>query len=133
MEDEYKVKNPEVQKRLLELGEHVKANTPEGMIFTLLLSDLGQTGATFYLSSGVREDCIHSMLEFVAAQGGRADTWLIWSNEHKAWWKANGSGYVENRAAAGRYSYGEAAQICRDANAHPRRLQEPNEAMVQDC
>lgn len=41
--------------------------------------------------------------------------WLIWSNEHSAWWKPNGMGYTQSVADAGRYSFAEAMQIVRSA------------------
>lgn len=56
--------------------------------------------------------------------------WLIWSNEHKAWWAPDGNGYVRDRANAGLYEFEDALQIVADAN---RGLtHEPNEAMVPD-
>ena len=30
---------------------------------------------------------------------------LIWSQDHKAWWKADGMGYTKLRSEAGRYTY----------------------------
>jgi hypothetical protein len=127
----YEIRNPEVEAQLKELGRYLKEQMPPGMAFTLLMSDIGRKGAMFYISSVVREDAIASMLEFVAKQGGRADMWLVWSNEHKAWWRQNGNGYTQNRLEAGIYSFGEAAQICRDANEHPQVVGLPNETMVQ--
>jgi hypothetical protein len=41
-----------------------------------------------------------------------ADRYLIWSNEHVAWWGPGGVGYVESLAAAGRYDRTEALAIC---------------------
>jgi hypothetical protein len=41
--------------------------------------------------------------------GGR---WLIWSNEHGAWWNPIWSGYTFDVAQAGRYSLSEAKKIC---------------------
>lgn len=38
--------------------------------------------------------------------------YLIWSNEHAAWWRANGAGYTIHLRAAGRYSHAEALAIC---------------------
>lgn len=45
-----------------------------------------------------------------------SDEWIIWSNEHSAFWKANRHGYTRLIADAGRYSKEEAEAICRDAN-----------------
>jgi hypothetical protein len=30
--------------------------------------------------------------------------WLIWSNEHQMWWKANSAGYTADMMCAGRYT-----------------------------
>lgn len=56
--------------------------------------------------------------------------WLVWSNEHKAWWRPNRAGYCFKRASAGRYSFDEACEIVKGANY--ARDGEPNEAMVLD-
>lgn len=36
---------------------------------------------------------------------------LLWSNEHQAWWKPNSNGYTKSRKAAGQYSVEEAFEI----------------------
>lgn len=54
--------------------------------------------------------------------------WLIWSNEHRAWWRPNSMGYTIHRAAAGRYTWAEALDIVEGANSGLDK--EPNEAMV---
>ena len=41
--------------------------------------------------------------------------YLIWSNEHRMWWKPARRGYTEGLALAGRYTREEALQICKDA------------------
>lgn len=41
--------------------------------------------------------------------------WLIWSNEHRAWWKPMKCGYTRDVQEAGRYSYEEARRIVDDA------------------
>lgn len=41
--------------------------------------------------------------------------WLIWSNEHRAWWGPAGHGYAARVENAGRYSHAEALDICTDA------------------
>lgn len=55
--------------------------------------------------------------------------WLVWSNEHHAWWCASGLGYTSNRADAGRYSLAEAVDICERANGHTI---DPNETIVKE-
>ena len=54
--------------------------------------------------------------------------WLIWSIEHKGWWKPEFAGYTNQRAMAGRYSYAAAVNIVRDANIGKHNI--PNEAMI---
>lgn len=50
--------------------------------------------------------------------------YLIWSNEHRAWWGPGRRGYVKRIADAGRYSESAALEIC--TNALPgRRGDEP--------
>lgn len=50
-----------------------------------------------------------------------ADHWLVWSNEHGAWWRANSAGYCTELLGAGIYTREEAERIERDANAHGDR------------
>lgn len=38
--------------------------------------------------------------------------YVIWSNEHRAWWRANSRGYAKDFDDAGVYSRGEAIKIC---------------------
>ena len=45
--------------------------------------------------------------------------YLIWSNEHGAWWGPGERGYVREIARAGRYSKEGAEMICRRANHRP--------------
>jgi hypothetical protein len=40
------------------------------------------------------------------------DEYLIWSNEHGAWWRPNSAGYTTHLVAAGQYSRDEALKIC---------------------
>ncbi len=39
--------------------------------------------------------------------------YLVWSNEHRLWWRANSSGYTTDMRRAGRYTREEAISICR--------------------
>ena len=41
---------------------------------------------------------------------------LIWSMEHKAWWRPNSQGYTNNLAAAGLYEHDEAQEIIKGTN-----------------
>lgn len=38
--------------------------------------------------------------------------YLIWSNEHRAWWRPKSRGYTINMDRAGRYDREEAISIC---------------------
>jgi hypothetical protein len=44
-----------------------------------------------------------------------SDEYLIWSNEHRGWWKAGECGYGAGLLDAGHYSRERALQICRTA------------------
>lgn len=46
----------------------------------------------------------------------RWNGWLIWSNRHSAWWRANCCGYTQYVSGAGRYSLAEARSICRGSS-----------------
>lgn len=39
-------------------------------------------------------------------------SYLIWSNEHRAWWRPDSQGYTVNMGGAGRYSREDALRIC---------------------
>lgn len=41
--------------------------------------------------------------------------YLVWSNQHRMWWKANRCGYTPDRDTAGRYTRAEADAIVKDA------------------
>jgi hypothetical protein len=41
---------------------------------------------------------------------------LIWSEEHNAWWRAGGHGYTMSIASAGRFSKSKADAIVHNAN-----------------
>lgn len=45
----------------------------------------------------------------------RADLYLVWSNEHRAWWGPGASGYTTVVPQAGRYTREQALHICRSA------------------
>lgn len=54
--------------------------------------------------------------------------WLIWSNEHRAWWKPGEYGYTTLTQRAGFYSEADAKRIVAQANIVPR--DPPHEVMV---
>lgn len=43
------------------------------------------------------------------------DVYLVWSNEHTAWWGPGLNGYTRELAKAGRYSLAAALAICTNA------------------
>jgi len=43
--------------------------------------------------------------------------WVIWSEEHHAWWAKGKWGYTQSLASAGRYSQEQALAIVKEANA----------------
>jgi len=55
-------------------------------------------------------------------------SFLIYSYEHKAWWKAHRAGYTTDASQAGHYSQQEALAICWDANryGHHNEVLVPN-------
>ncbi len=61
--------------------------------------------------------------------------WLVWSNEHSAWWAQNGNGYTFDRASAGRFTLARAVDILKDANlVRPTGQIAPQESIVrEDC
>lgn len=56
--------------------------------------------------------------------------YLVWSNEHDAWWKPNRRGYTHDVWQAGRYAEKEAAEVCRKAAYGWRGGSPPPEVMV---
>lgn len=44
--------------------------------------------------------------------------WVIWSEEHGAWWAPGKWGYTKSLAEAGRFSEEDAQAICQSANAY---------------
>lgn len=49
---------------------------------------------------------------------------LIWSQEHGAWWKADGNGYSRSVFEAGRFSFQEAMRITSSANQYSEKVNE---------
>jgi hypothetical protein len=50
--------------------------------------------------------------------------YLIWSNEHRAWWKASRHGYTTRTDLAGRFSFEEATEIVTQANRYSDKVEE---------
>jgi hypothetical protein len=51
-------------------------------------------------------------------------TYLIWSNDHRLWWRANERGYTEAIEEAGRYPHDRAAEIVRRATVDGHLLRD---------
>jgi hypothetical protein len=70
------------------------------------------------------------------------EKFLVWSNEHRAWWRPNSAGYTTNLADAGHYNREDAIKICahsRDGwhsrvipSEIPVRLDDVQEAAARD-
>lgn len=59
------------------------------------------------------------------------NVWLVWSNEHKGWWRRDGNGYSQHVIDAKRFSYQEACAVVHQSNQHRWFcLAEPHETMV---
>lgn len=60
--------------------------------------------------------------------------YLIWSNEHTAWWRPESAGYTVSIDHAGRYSRDEAMKICKGANwGFMQDTENPNEIPVLEA
>lgn len=51
--------------------------------------------------------------------------WIVWSNEHLAYWGPGHSGYTMRIEKAGRYTYDEARAICFPGRGRAHRALEP--------
>lgn len=63
----------------------------------------------------------------LAAKPAEDGPYLVWSNQHRAWWHPNSAGYTTHVHAAGRYSREEAMSISstsRDGWRHPEDVPE---------
>lgn len=56
--------------------------------------------------------------------------YLIWSNEHRAWWRPKSQGYTVRTQAAGRYTREEAIAICASTRDGWRSETAPSEIPV---
>lgn len=56
--------------------------------------------------------------------------YVVWSNEHSAWWGPKRSGYYTHLVAAGRYTRDEAIRICQGARGGRRYNANPSEVPI---
>lgn len=68
---------------------------------------------SYYLRDSTA-DIIATLLNNLDPPPPRVD-YVIWSNEHQAWWKPSGLGYTPYFDQAGRFSRANALQIAADA------------------
>lgn len=59
--------------------------------------------------------------------------YLIWSNEHRAWWGPNNRGYTKALSRAGRYSREEAISTCARARDGWSAEEIPSEVPVLEA
>ena len=66
------------------------------------------------------------------SQSSPSPLYLIWSNEHDAWWRPESCGYTTFIESAGRYSKAEAEDICSFARSPVSNQVVPPEVMVEE-
>lgn len=59
--------------------------------------------------------------------------YLIWSNEHMAWWRPGSAGYTTHAEAAGRYTHEQALSISANARDGWRPGSPPPEIPVAEA
>ena len=69
--------------------------------------------------------------ECIAEEEAEHRRYLIWSNEHAAWWAPDRRGYTTIIGNAGRYTANEAMRICLDANRHLNPDDTPYEVLIR--
>lgn len=63
------------------------------------------------------------------------EQYLVWSNEHRAWWRPKSAGYTYDVRAAGRYTSAEAIDIsgtARNGWTNPARVPDELAINIQD-
>lgn len=65
----FHVSNPEIERRMNEVGQLIQMSLPEGWGFSLLIFDFDNAktdGGVFYVSNAQRADMLVAMREFIA-------------------------------------------------------------------
>lgn len=66
----------------------------------------------FEAGSNAIDDVRRSMIIAALRIAAKPDEpYLVWSNQHRAWWRANSAGYTNDVTQAGRYERAEAISI----------------------
>ncbi len=79
-------------------------------------------------------ECQHQLITRSAVSetaGSEKAEWLIWSNEHRAWWGPRRCGYPRDIAEAGRYTLKDARNICRSRSWEVGHI--PPETMIHEA
>lgn len=58
------------------------------------------------------------------------NTFLIWSNEHRMWWRAAYRGYTDSIEEAGRYPHAVAVRIVLEASANGQLMYDRTDPMT---
>jgi hypothetical protein len=122
---------------LLNLGQHelAAAGVIDGNWGSAEASDRDQVEA--FMDDPIREalrmpDANYERLfALVESQQKPSAGYLVWSNEHRAWWGPKRCGYTIHLAQAGRYSREEALSIARNARDGWREGAPPPEIAVR--
>lgn len=109
--------------------ELMRPNAHGRIVLALEKSQLKEVVAALRLAANTSPDP-DAMNERRAAE----EMYLVWSNQHRAWWRANSHGYTDNVKSAGRYSRAEAISISfqgRDGWDSPKGV--PDELAIAEC
>ncbi len=61
-----------------------------------------------------------------------SERFVIWSNEHRAWWRPASMGYTPELEAAGRYTLTDAIKICNGGNIAWKQGENPHELPIME-
>jgi hypothetical protein len=73
------------------------------------LSVVPNNSGIFYCED---EALVAQLRERLKPQAPQSKVWLVWSNEHRAWWAPDRCGYRQRVDEAGRYTCEEAMACC---------------------
>ena len=62
----FEVRNPEVEKKLQDIGDRLRSGMLKGFGFVLLIAEFGEKGSMFYTANCNRQDVCNMMREFIA-------------------------------------------------------------------